>query len=532
MKKGKAKPSSIKILIAGTENAGKTCLVGSLLGEEFKPNEATKGVDVGVCKIFSTNWSRLKINQAREKLQKNFCSELKAIADRMIEGEDVDEDEALAFDKSPENSEGLLPTAAVTPADDETQLGSSLSLSLLVNEEEIPILNYDDLSQVHQSSPNCENDISAVIWDVSGQTVYHGLLSPFLTEDNVAIIVFDASQDLSKPPQPRSPPLRSDKCTINPKMTGCEIICYWFNSFYSHCHKNAIKKALSRNLPTIFLVATKIDLIGDSNAISQKKEEIIDLLANAFEGKCFAGLLAGNCGSDGIMEALKRYCFFVSNVDRDRAVFTELKTALVEASQHHLDQPHPVAYIKIECQLLDINKGSITTSEFIEISRKCGFPVNPGTTKFYGALKYFHHKGVALHFLSIKSLQNLIVLSPQWLVKLLAYVIVAHPFKKFGSPLDKQYTCLTELGILHKEFFDYMVKCFNEWQTSNCQGVTIDSKQAMDFVDKFNFVAEIDSNVVFLNEMKRYQNLRKSKDKLYIVPSMLPEEIPEASCFF
>ena len=49
----------------------------------------------------------------------------------------------------------------------------------------------------------------------------------------------------------------------------------------------------------------------------------------------------------------------------------------------------------------------------------------------------------------------------------------------------------------------------------------------MDFVEKFNFVAEIDQNVIFLNDMKRYQNLGKPQDKLYIVPSMLPEEIPE-----
>ena len=76
---------------------------------------------------------------------------------------------------------------------------------------------------------------------------------------------------------------------------------------------------------------------------------------------------------------------------------------------------------------------------------------------FYGVLQYFHCKGIALHFYSFKSLQNLIVLSPQWLVKLLAYVIVAHPFKKFGSPLNKQYMCLIQLGILHKEFFGYMV---------------------------------------------------------------------------
>ena len=118
-------------------------------------------------------------------------------------------------------------------------------------------------------------------------------------------------------------------------------------------------------------------------------------------------------------------------------------------------------------------------------------------------------------------------MSPQWLVKMLAYVIVAHPFRKFGSTLDKQYECLIKLGIHHKELFDYMVKRFNNWQESSRRGISIDSKQAMDFVEKFNFVAEIDRNIIFLNDMKRYQSLGKPNNKLYIVPSMLPEEIPE-----
>ena len=530
LKEGKAKPSSVRIVTVGTENAGKTCLIESLLGEGFKHHDATQGADVNVCKIFSTNWSRQKSDQFCDKLQRSFCSQWKATADRKSLGKDevLDCDEPASRASSPEIEESW-PTIAITPVD-ETYPGSSSNLSLpFINEEELPVVSDADLKGVELSSPVSENEINAVIWDVSGQTVYHGLLSPFLTEDNVTLIVFNASQNLSSVPKPRSDQYTED--SISPKMTGCEIICYWFNSIYSYCHKRGTKRSLSRYLPTVFLVATHIDCIGDSEAIKQKKEEIISLLASAFEGKPFAGLLAGNRGGDGIMEALKKYCFFVSNKERDPVVFVQLKEALVEASQHLLIQRHPVVYIRIERHLLDLNKDSITTSEFNEIARICGFPVNFGSNKFYGALQYFHRKGIALHFHSVKSLKNVVILSPQWLVKLLAYVIVGHAFEPIGSTLDKQYDCLIKWGILHKEFFDHMVESFNDWQTSTCCGIKIDSKQAMDFVEKFNFVAEIDSSTVFLNGLKRYSNLAKLEDKLYIVPSMLPEEIPEVSCF-
>ena len=298
----------MRILVVGTENAGKTCLVESLLDEEFKSHGATQGADVGMCKIFSTNWSRQRSDQVLENLEKNFLYNLKATADNGgVEIPACGDSEAVSRASTPELEE---PTIVVTaPNDDESQPRDSSSLSLpLVDEEELPVVSEADLKGVDVFTPACDNAVNAVIWDVSGQTVYHGLLSPFLTEDNVTVIVFDASQDLDSVPQPRSDGFTEN--FINPRMTGREVICYWFDSIHSYCHKKGKKNALSRNLPTIFLVGTHVDLIGDSIAIYQKMEETIKLLVLAFDGKPYAKLLAGNCGDDGIEEALRKYCFF------------------------------------------------------------------------------------------------------------------------------------------------------------------------------------------------------------------------------
>ena len=523
LKEGKSKSCSVRILLVGAENAGKTCLIESLLGEDFKSHGATQGADINVCRIFTTNWSRLKNDQVLERLQNEFFSRLKASVERRLSGEVENPDGDEPVSSTPEHEEEAFPISAVD--DESIQPCSSASLTLhSINEEELPSLSDADVRGVEQSVPVSEDEINAVIWDVSGQTVYHGLLSPFLTEDNVTVIVFDASQDLNSVPQSRSDD-EFTECSISPKMKGCDTICYWFNSIYSCCHKKGTKSALSRCLPTVFLVATHIDLIGDGKAVEQKKKEIIGLLAKAFKGKPFATLLAGNCGDDGIEEALKKYCFFVSNKERDSSVFIQLKEALKQASQHLLNQKHPVAYIKIERHLLNLDKDSINTSEFTDIACECGFPMNLGSNKFYGALSFLHSKGIALNFQSINSLKDVLVLSPQWLAKLVAYAIVGHPFKKHGLALDKQYDCLIYSGILHKEFFDYMVKCFNN---SDCSGVKINPKQAMDFAASFNFVAEVDTSI--LNDIKCYAKMEKP-DNLYIVTSMLPEEIPEVGFY-
>ena len=525
LKEGKARPFSVRILIVGPENSGKTCLVESLLGGDFKCySNATQGADISVCKFFTTNWLRVQDELMPEKLQKDFCSKLKATVMEQSKAP-IHSDEMASSSSVHEGSlEHCIPSITITPAIGEIQNSLDRRLSLPI--EELPVVSMEDLMEAELSSPVCENEINTVIWDVSGQTIYHGLLPAFLSEDNVAIITFDASRDLYSWTKAREDSDSFTKSSVNRKMTACQVVCYWCKAIYSICRKKGTHSTLSRYLPTIFLVGTHIDKLGDNLAIEKAKGEIIGLLVQEFIGKPFARLLAGNCGSNGIEDALKKYCFFVSNLKRNPDVFCKLKEAIIASCQHIFNERHPVMYLKIEKQLLSLNKSSITTAHFHEIAQECGFMDKFESKKFSCALQYFHSKGIIMYFPFIESLNNLIVLSPQWLAKLLAFVIVAHPFKQFGSPLDKQYDCLIKEGVLYKEFFNHMVNEFNKWSTAHNRGIKIEPEQAMDFVKSFYIVAEIDKNAIFLNNVKNYVK-SAVKDKLYLVPSMLPEQIQE-----
>ena len=527
LKEGKARPFSIRILIVGPENSGKTCLVESLLGGNFESySNATQGADITVCKFFTTNWSRVQDELIPEKLQKDFCSKLKATVMEQSKVP-IHSDQIASSSSVHEGShEYSIPSITVTPAVGETPIvQSSLNRQLsLPIDEDMPVVSMDDLMEAELSSPVCENEVNAVVWDVSGQSIYHGLLPAFLSEDNVAIITFDASRDLFSFTKVREDSFTEN--SINRKMTTCQVVCYWCKAIYSICRKKGTRSTLSRYLPTIFLVATHIDKIGDCHAIEKARSEIIGLLVQEFTGKPFAQLLAGNIGSAGIADALKKYCFFVSNLERNPDVFCKLKEAIVASCQHIFDQRHPLVYRKIEKQLLSLKKSSITTAQFNKVAQECGLSQKLESKKFASALQYFHSKGIIMHFPFIESLNNLIVLSPQWLAKLLAFVIVAHPFKRFGSPLDNQYECLIKEGVLHKEFFDHMVHEFNEWSTAHDCDIEIEPGQAMDFVKSFYIVAEIDKNAIFLNNVKNYVK-SAAKDKLYLIPSMLPEQIQE-----
>ena len=524
LKEGKARPFSVRILVVGPENSGKTCFVESLLDGDFKSySNATQGADINVCKFFTTNWSRVREELIPEKMQKNFYSKLKATVMEQSEVSTQNDQVASCSSTNESYLHHNIPSITITPAIEETpavQSNSSVQLPSPV-EEEMPLVSEEDLREAELSSPVSEDEINAVIWDVSGQTIYHGLLPAFLSEDNVAIITFDASQDLNSFTKVRDDPFTES--SINRKMTACQVVCYWCKVIYSNCRKKGTRSTLSRYLPTIFLVATHIDKLGDEVAIERAKSEIIDLLVQLFSGKPFAQLLAGNNGNDGIEDALKKYCFFVSNLERNPKVFSELKDAIIASCQHIMNQRYPLMYQKIEKQLCSLNKSSITKDNFHEVTQNCGFSLKFESKKFTNMLNFFHSKGIVMHFAHIESLNDIVVLSPQWLAKLMAFVIVAHPYKKTGSKLDIQYDCLIKEGVLCKKLFDHMVGKFNEWSTTHNNGIKLEPEQAMDLVENFYIVAEINRNTIFLNDVKNY--IKSSlKDKLYIVPSMLPEQ--------
>ena len=236
LKEGKAKPFNIRILIVGTQNSGKTCLVESLLGGEFESySNATQGADMTVCKFFTTNWLRVQEEQVPERMQKDFRSKWKATVIEqsmtLTQGDQV----ASSSANFESNLEGCIPSIIVTEAENpsvQNNINRRSSLHL-----ELPSVSIEDVKEAKLSSPVCEKEINAVIWDVSGQTVYHGLLPAFLTEDNAVVVTFDASRDLYSFTKDREDSLTEN--SINPKMTSCQVVCYWCKAIYSICRKKS-----------------------------------------------------------------------------------------------------------------------------------------------------------------------------------------------------------------------------------------------------------------------------------------------------
>jgi len=508
LKNGKAKGLVIKLLLFGPEFVGKTCLAATLVGEPFQEERATEGADLHICNTIS--WKEIADQEMSQCLQNKYLSDLKLSA---------------TCKEIVQNAEASLPSA-------ETSLPPTVSkpkskpkflkkiFKLATPAKGIEASNISTQSQAvkiddaeidkAKHAPNFDgnNGIVVTLLDFAGQVIYHSTHSVFIRKENVIMVVFNASRQLSTNVKVRSSTLRN-----NP-MTNSENVHFWMKTIHSICHEPGDENDMATLLPAILLVATHIDLLGDS--AEEVKEQIIQQLFEELKGKPYAEHLAGH--RDGLLNALRKYCIFMSNKERDSSIINQLQCAVVDLATPILSKEHPLVFLKIERKLLSIDKGVITTDEFHAISKECGFPAEIDSKEFLGVLENFHHRGIILHFSTIKSLKRLIVISPHWLTKLFSYLLFAHPYQLKGGKHDKDFELLTKKGILLGRFLSYMLALFNK--SEKAVDFSIAQEEAVGLMKRFGFAARISSNTYFLEETHDFTR----EEELYIVPSMLLED--------
>ena len=488
MKHGLAKSATFRLLVFGPENSGKTCLIATLFDESFQDNAATQGADVHVCTIYAANWHKCTAIEMAEKLEVKFCQSINIAAKKHSKPEPV---------VQPNPSKPVAPVS----------VQSSVQL---------PEVKIEEIKHIKAVKVTSEEEFTAVVWDCAGQEKYITTHTVFVRRNNLVFIVFKASSDLYGPIQARPGDEQSSA-----KVTHFKVIHHWLQTVTSVRHEPGGAAHMSEFLPTVVLVVTHTDkVVGD---IEKAKDVIITQLVKELEGKPYAKHLAGNRDGKGLHDALKQFCIFLSNKleFRDPDTIARLKKIVQQASTPILEEKHPLVYIKIEKSLLSLQKEVITTTEFHEVAIANGFLADIDSPEIKGALNHFHQMGIILHFPSIDELKELVFLSPQWLEKLFAYLIIAHPYKISGDKKDHSYRCLVQDGILLGSFLEHMLQLFNKEQ--EMIGCNISIEKAIAFLVKFGFIAEISIFTAFLEES--HPMLQSKEDsRFFIVPSQLPEE--------
>ena len=476
LRDGKSKALGIKLLLFGAEYVGKTCVAATLVDDPFQDTSATQGADIQICN--TCNWKKITKEEATERLQNEFHSKLTICAQSKM---------TTSVEKAASNTDKSLP---------------------------LPTVDTEDIKAVKVVKAGASRvfkmrgGINVTMLDFAGQVQYHNTHSVFIRKENVIMVVFNASLPLSKNVKVRSStPLREDE------MTNSQNIHFWIKTVHSICHEPGDSTDKASLLPVIFLVATHLDLLGD--AAEDTKQEIIQTLAMELKGKPYARHLAGH--KEGLQNALRKYCIFLSNKKRDPDTILRLQNVIVEVAALILHREYPLVFLKIERELMSIDKGVITVEEFQEITSRCGFVAAIESKEFEYALQHFHHHGIVLNFSSVESLKRLVILSPHWLTKLLSYALIAHPYQSTGNGRDISHQNLKDHGILVESFLIYMLDWFNN---SGVGGHQLKLHEAVDLMKRFGFLAPISSKAMILEGVKNI----KEDEMLYVVPSLLPND--------
>ena len=486
----------------GTEGSGKTCLGDTLTGQTFKDTCPTEGTDEMEVIVKNTiDWSLLANEAIIDDLEQQMLQEVKHCAAKQFQS--TEEDTSITkstFDASLATSPPLLKVESNSPSLPMLELPEGDKMYFLTIEEfkKLPAIleKYDPLRRYVN------------IRDYAGQHVFQHTHGLFVSEEVVCLIVFDASKLLDKVPE------RRYKGDTSPARSSLDTITYWMDLISCRVSKKSTSDSdLSEFLPTFILVGTKIDLLSPDikEAEEMASQKLVPILIEKLAGKPFAKHIAGSKNGQ-LFTRGSPSVFFLSNCIRNPRTVAELQHVILQASPM---KDRPTRLVKMERKLMLLSrkeKLSVVDMEQVkEVARSCG--ISPHHKEVLEVLKFFHQKGTLLYFHQVPALSSVIILCPQWLAKLLTYVLTNLVCRPAGPPLAQYAEDRNKKGLLRQELINFCIdQFFKEEERKGHKRPTLIGNDVVDLLLKFKLMVDItDTSLV-----------GKITTRIFLVPHLLP----------
>ena len=495
----------------GTEGSGKTCLGDTLTGQEFKNTSPTEGADeMEVIVKNAVDWSVLSKDEMIENLQQQVLQEAKHCATE--QSPSTTEDTTAATSKSqsaPEDTTASTPKS-VSEASKTKRGTPSLPMLKLPGGDTMYVLTMEEFKQL----PSIVEKYDPLrrylnVWDYAGQHVFQHTHGLFVSEEVVCLIVFDASKLLDEIPERR---YEGDK---SPARSGLDTITYWMDLISCRVSKKSTSdSALSEFLPTFILVGTKIDLL--SSDIKEAEEialrRFLPLFKEKLAGKPFAKHIAGS-KKGHLFTRGSPSIFFLSNCSRNPEVVAKVQQVILQAAP---TKSRPTRLVKMERKLILLShkeKLSVVDMEQVkEVASSCGISLD--NEEVLEVLKFFHQKGTLLYFHQVPALSNVIILCPQWLAKLLTYVLTNLICQPAGPPLAQYAEERNKKGLLRQELINFCIEKFLTGEASKgCKVPNLMGNDVVDLLLKFKLMVDVTDCSL---------GVKKITSKVFLVPHLLP----------
>ena len=501
-------------VVIGQERTGKTSLKRFFKGEFFNPNEgSTEGIetDPSYFKVSTDVWRTGK--KSKDTESEPTFSFAHQVAQLVVESL-LKKETSTPHSRSPSNSgtdsskviesvmtdqspQGLKPDEKAK--DDSTKEPRTVMDPSLQNsqdhlhERKLPDEKATFVQRLlKMNTYEDADDIYSVIWDFGVQSVYYDTRPIFLTRKAIYILTCDVSRDSSQ--KANAPTKKSmsgkieDTCCSK---TNLDFLDFWMSSVYSSLGSNTNHREtlLPEMLPPVFLVCAHADKPYRTDVDPGGLDsEIYSFLKDEVYGKLLKGLFVVDNSKSGSGDE----CRGVIKLRGKVLSFVKKLPQLNEAI--------PLKWLKYENVLHLLSKEGynwVPVEKARQIgTEECGICDNK---QFRTLLNFLHDQRVLIHFTESPELENVVILTPQWLIDVFKKVITFKGWEDVEDDFLELWRNLEDHGILAEKLLDHTWKHLLGNQ-ENCL------KSLIAIMKKFSLLCEWPSEV---------------STKQYLVPSML-----------
>ena len=528
LKRGSVTANRSRVIVAGQDGAGKSCLVDSLLNRPFENNKAsTEGAAVEMTHTSTRGWVATDskdhldplIAQGVYRSMNRKFSTWKSSQESFSELSDdftkSSNDLAEDIDSESENeSERLTNPFTGLDTGEPVELVESLAEDLKAVGFEAKTLtaNQQQLVTTFLANKPSEEELKRSkgvrdIWDLGGQEVYLATHSALMPDSggfglSVYMVVIDISKALSD--KAESFHRSSDGEVIDQQndlgwiRTNGDFPLYWFSSITSaHEEMTMGEHWLGKDEevapPPVFVIASHRDVLDSDKETFPDSVSVEKWLKK--QGKLFEQLISDS-------DFLKH--IVVPNRHGDRKDFKEMSHFFkriflidntvsgsgcpcksVKEIRERVDRmtttywnkrkEQPLFWVYLEILLFRWSKVMKTVlAKVDEIAKLAQHPKICNISsreEVLVALKYLANVGAILYYPEIDGLKDVVFTEPKWVIKALsAFVTAAEP----GPMMMPKWNTLKEKGIMSNDLMNYRLKQMRD-KCSDLTGIDPDS---------------------------------------------------------
>ena len=288
------------------------------------------------------------------------------------------------------------------------------------------------------------------VWDFAGKAVDHVIHPIFLSQEAIYVLVSDLTKKLGAPAQCWIRPPNHDEIEVNcpyVEDTNLDHIMRWLDLVHSLGRSEFQVRSADTNevLPPVVLVGTHADAVRDPWKEMESVKETICRMAHP-----------------ATLGHISKESFFIDNTNPNREDDPQIVSLRVELLNLAKKMPHINKVIPMQWLHVEQKVGEMVKEKGMHYVGKKRFvkDISGGICQFNDTndveelLHFLQNRGRVIYQDLPENPDGLVVLDPQWLIKILCEIITVSPPWKNNPVVQKDYQVLGKKGLLSQQLLN------------------------------------------------------------------------------